>query len=81
MVPTLIHDTGRKSTALGLIELPIISGAVTYDHLTTCKVYILVFHQAIYCRKNGKPLDMSNAVWREWCCHQRHAKDVHPQSG
>jgi hypothetical protein len=51
MVPTLIHDTGRKSTALGLIELPIVSGAVTYDPLTTGKVYILVFHQAIYCRQ------------------------------
>jgi hypothetical protein len=55
MVPTLIHDTGQKvdvsdfSTALGLIELPIVSGAVTYDPLTTGKVYILVFHQAIYC--------------------------------
>jgi len=52
----LIHDTGRKvdvsgfSTALGLIELPIVSGAVAYDHPITGKVYILVFHQAIYCR-------------------------------
>jgi hypothetical protein len=51
----LIHDTGRKvdvsgfSSALGLIELPIISGAVAYDHPITCKVYILVFHQMIYC--------------------------------
>jgi len=51
----LIHDTGRKvdvsgfSTALGSIELPIISGAVAYDHPITGKVYILVFHQAIYC--------------------------------
>ena len=53
----LIHDTGRKvdvsgfSTALGSIELPIVSGAVAYDHPTTGKVYILVFHQAIYCRQ------------------------------
>jgi len=53
----LIHDTGRKvdvsgfSTALGSIELPIISGAVVYDHPITGKVYILVFHQAIYCRQ------------------------------
>jgi hypothetical protein len=51
----LIHDTGRKvdvwgfSTALGSIELPIVSGAVAYDHPITVKVYILVFHQAIYC--------------------------------
>ena len=51
----LIHDTGRKvdvsgfSTALGLIEFPIVSGAVAPDHPTTNKVYILVFHQAIYC--------------------------------
>jgi hypothetical protein len=51
MVPTLIHDTGRKSTALGLIELPIVSGVVAYDPLTTGKVYILMFHQAIYCRQ------------------------------
>ena len=41
----LIHNTGRKvdvsgfSTALGSIELPIILGAVTYDHPTTGKVY------------------------------------------
>ena len=53
----LIHDTGRKvdvsgfSTALGSIELPIVSGAVAYDHPITGKVYILVFHQAIYCRQ------------------------------
>ena len=52
----LIHDTGRKvdvsgfSTALGSIELPIVSGAVAYDHPITGKVYILVFHQTIYCR-------------------------------
>jgi len=51
----LIHDTGWKvdvsgfSTALGSIELPIVSGAVAYDHPITGKVYILVFHQAIYC--------------------------------
>ena len=51
----LIHDTGRKvdvlgfSTALGLFEFPIISGAVAYDHPITGKVYTLVFHQAIYC--------------------------------
>ncbi len=51
----LIHDTGRKvdvlgfSTALGLMKLPIVSGAVAYDHPTTGKVYILVFHQTIYC--------------------------------
>ena len=55
----LIHDTGRKvdasgfSTILGLIEieLPIVSGAVTYDHPTSGKVYILVFHQVIYCHQ------------------------------
>ena len=53
----LIHDTGLKvdvsgfSTALGSIELPIISGAVAYDHPITGKVYILVFHQVIYCRQ------------------------------
>jgi hypothetical protein len=53
----LIHDTGWKvdvsgfSTALGLIELPIVSGAVAYDHPITGKVYILAFHQAIYCRQ------------------------------
>ena len=53
----LIHDTGRKvdvsgfSTALGSIELPIVSGAVAYDHPITGKVYILVFHQTIYCRQ------------------------------
>ncbi len=53
----LIHDTGRKvdvsgfSTALGSIELPIVSGAVAYDHPITGKVYILVFLQAIYCRQ------------------------------
>ena len=53
----LIHDTGRKvdvsgfSTALGSIELLIVSGAVAYDHPITGKVYILVFHQAIYCRQ------------------------------
>jgi hypothetical protein len=51
----LIHDTGRKvdvlgfSTALRSIELPIVSGAVAYDHPITGKVYFLVFHQAIYC--------------------------------
>jgi len=48
----LIHDTGQKvdvsgaSTALGLIELPIVLGAIAYNHPT-----ILVFHQAIYCRQ------------------------------
>ena len=44
-------DVSGFSTALGLIEieLPIVSGAITYDHPTTGKVYILVFHQAIYC--------------------------------
>ena len=53
----LTHDTGRKvdvsgfSTALGSIELPIVSGVVAYDHPITGKVYILVFHQAIYCRQ------------------------------
>ena len=53
----LIHDTGWKvdvsgfSIALGLIELPIISVAVAYDHPTTCKAYILVFHLVIYCRQ------------------------------
>ena len=53
----LIHDIGRKvdvsgfSTALGSIELPIVSGAVAYDHPITGKDYILVFHQAIYCRQ------------------------------
>ncbi len=53
----LIHNTGRKvdvsgfSTALWSIELPIVSGAVAYDHPITGKVYILVFHQAIYCRQ------------------------------
>ena len=51
----LIHDTGRKvdvsgfSTAFRLIELPIVMGAVAYNHLTTSKVYILVFHQTVYC--------------------------------
>ncbi len=51
----LIHDTGRKvdvsgfSSVLGLIELPIISGAVAYNHPITGKVYFLVFHQTIYC--------------------------------
>jgi len=45
----LIHDTGRKvdvsrfSTALGSIELLIVSGAVAYDHPITGTVYILVF--------------------------------------
>jgi hypothetical protein len=58
----LIHDTGQKvdvlgfSTALGLIELPIVSGAVAYDHPITGKVYILVFHQAIYCRQMNNHL-------------------------
>ncbi len=53
----LIHDTGRKvdvsgfSAALGLMELPIISGAVAYDHPIIGKEYILVFHQRIYCRQ------------------------------
>jgi hypothetical protein len=52
----LIHDTGRKvdvsgfSTAPRLIELPIVLGAVAFDHPITGKVYILVFHQEIYCR-------------------------------
>jgi hypothetical protein len=51
----LIHDTGRKvdvsgfSMALGSMELPIVSSAVVYDHPTTGKVHILVFHQTIYC--------------------------------
>ena len=53
----LIHDTGWKvdvsgfSLVLWSIELPIISGAVAYDHPITGKVYILVFHQTIYCRQ------------------------------
>jgi len=53
----LIHDTGWKvdvsgfSSVLGSIELPIISGAIAYDHPITGKVYILVFHQTIYCRQ------------------------------
>ena len=53
----LIHDTGWMvdvsgfSSALGSIELPIVLGAVTYDHPITGKVYILVFHQAIYCHQ------------------------------
>ncbi len=53
----LIHDTGQKvdvsgfSAALGLMELPIISGVFAYDHPITGKVYILVFHQTIYCRQ------------------------------
>jgi hypothetical protein len=44
-------DVSGFSTALGLIEieLPIVPGAITYHHPTTGKVYILVFHQAIYC--------------------------------
>jgi len=51
----LIHDTGREvdvsgfSLVLGSIELPIILGAVAYDHPITGKVYILVFHHTIYC--------------------------------
>jgi hypothetical protein len=58
----LIHDTGLKvdvsgfSTALGSIELPIVSGAVAYDHPITGKVCILVFHQAIYCRQMNNHL-------------------------
>ena len=53
----LVYDTGRKvdvlgfSTALGSIELTIVSGAVAYDYLITGKTYILVFHQANYCRQ------------------------------
>jgi hypothetical protein len=53
----LIHDTGRKvdvlgfSIALGLIELPIVSGRVAYDHPIIGNVYIMVFHQVIYCRQ------------------------------
>jgi hypothetical protein len=51
----LIHDTGRRvdvlgfAAALGSIELLIVTGAIGYDHPITGKVYILVFHQAIYC--------------------------------
>ena len=37
------------STALGLIKIPIVLGAVAYDHPITGKVYILVFHHRIYC--------------------------------
>jgi hypothetical protein len=53
----LVHDTGSKvdvlgfAAALGSIEPPIITGAVAYDHPITGKVFILVFHQAIYCRQ------------------------------
>jgi hypothetical protein len=52
----LIHDSGCRvdvsgfSKALGSVELPIIMGAIAYDHPITGKVYILVFHQAIHCR-------------------------------
>jgi hypothetical protein len=42
-------DVSGFSAALGLMELPIILGAVAYDHPITGKVYILVFHQTIYC--------------------------------
>ncbi len=51
----LIHNTRWKvdvlgfSAALGLMELPIILGAVAYDYPITSKVNILVFHQTIYC--------------------------------
>lgn len=51
----LIHDTGRRvdvsgfATVLGSIELPIVTGAIAYDHPITGKVYILVSHQAIHC--------------------------------
>ena len=38
------------------IELPIVSGAVAYNHPITGKVYILVFHQAIYCRQMNNHL-------------------------
>ena len=61
----LIH--GRKvevsgfSMALRSMELPILSGAVAYDHPITGKVYILVFHQTIYCRQ------MDNPIWYAQC--------------
>lgn len=51
----LIHDTGRRvdvsgfAAVLGSIELPIVTGAIAYDHPITGKVYILVSHQAINC--------------------------------
>jgi hypothetical protein len=44
-------DVSGFSTALGSIELPIVSGAVANDHPITGKVYILGFHQVIYCRQ------------------------------
>jgi len=67
----LIHDTGRMvdvsgfSSALGSIELPIVLGAVTYDHPITGKVYILVFHQAIYCHQ------MDNHLICPMQCHMK----------
>ncbi len=51
----LIYDTGCRvdvlgfAAALGSIELPIVTGAVAYNHPIPGKVYIMVFHQAIHC--------------------------------
>ena len=58
----LIHDTGRRvdvsgfESSLGSLTLPIVTGAVAYDHPVTGKVYILVFHQAIHCRSMANHL-------------------------
>ena len=50
----LIQDTGRRvnvsgfAAVLAFIELPIVTGAIAYDHPITGKVYLLVSHQAIH---------------------------------
>jgi hypothetical protein len=83
----LIHDTGRKvdvsgfSTALGSIELPIVSGAVAYDHPITGKVYILVFHQAIYCRQMNNHLICPMQCRLNGVVINDTQKNVRPQPG
>ena len=53
-VPKLSSKQSRYYLRINInaesVECPIISGAVAYDNTITRKLYMLVYHQDIYCK-------------------------------
>ena len=50
-------------SSYGSVECPNISGAITYDHTISRKVYMLVYHQSIHCARLSNKLMCKMQIW------------------
>ena len=49
-------DVSRWYTSAGRVECTTISGAIAYEHLISEQVYMLVYHQVVYCERPSNHL-------------------------